>query len=130
VLNARQTQGQTALAISTRSPGNGEDAALLLQAGASPFIPNNLGFLPVLNAQIAHNPVLQRRFEEAMGEPERVWRLAQARAVLDARQALQGVLEVGGEEEEDMQEGGGEEEQGAKEGGILTMNEILKVVSL
>jgi ankyrin repeat protein len=82
-LSARQWQGQTALIRSMLSPGNGEEAALLLQAGASPFFASNWGSLPVLHAEIAHKPVLQRRFEEAMREPERVWRLAQARAVLD-----------------------------------------------
>jgi hypothetical protein len=123
VLNARQHKGQTALAISASSPGMREEAALLLQAGASPFIPDNDGHLPVDRARLAQQPVFfMNILEEAMREPQRAWRLAQARAVLDARQALHGVL-AGGEEEEDGKERGGKE--GTKEGGVL---EIMKVI--
>ena len=123
VLNARQYRGQTALAISASFPGLREEAALLLQAGASPFVPDNDRRLPVHKARLAHQPdFFGKRLKEAMREPQRAWRLDQARAVLDARQALQGVL-VGGEDE-----GGGEKKQEAKEGRVLAIDEFLKVV--
>lgn len=121
-LNARQYKGQTALYITASTPDLREEAALLLQAGASPFIGDKDGTLPVQRAQ--QPKFFVERLEEAMREPQRAWRMAQARAVLDARQALQAALccreEEGGEEEGQRGK--------ASECKVLATDAVLKVV--
>ncbi len=104
-MNARHAS-QTALYPAIIRAKTLEAAILLLQAGASPFVVNNDGHLPVHVARGMHRPAsFVRVLTKAMREPQRAWRLAQARAVLDARQAVQAVFRV---LEEEKQKGGGQ----------------------
>ncbi len=91
VLNARGLRGGTALYRACRNDATREEARLLLQAGASPFVRDNEGLLPIEKVRMDHLTTYMVPLLEAyMEEPERLWLLAKGRQVGDARHAVAG----------------------------------------
>jgi ankyrin repeat protein len=103
-LNARNMRGQTALYMAARE-GMMEEARLLLEAGASPFVCDLDGLSPLIPARVqAQSNCMIELLEAAMKEPERAWVLAKGRVVVEAREVVRQILKGEGKKEEDKKE--------------------------
>lgn len=103
-LNARNRRGQTALYMAARE-GMLEEARLLLQAGASPFVCDRDGLSPLIPARVqAQSNCMMKLLEAAMQEPERAWMLAKGRVVVEAREVVRQILKGEEKKEEDKEE--------------------------